>query len=416
MPELTEQIHRYVQAAGRDAETRASAYVAAPAPGRGRGRPSRRSAFWLAAAAAMILVVIVGVAIGRDPRTDETTPAQATSPIFSTSTGTALVFTDGLSGVITVDLDTGLAVRRGLDGERAGDPPFRLTDTGDALVVGWGDITAVALDGSGSTVLDEATIYVPAAEPGEVWTLDWPDGRMSPTPATVQRVNATGEVTFDVAILDMTTYDSLAGVPGGLAVGTADGIGIWNAETGEIVDHPGPGRATGAASNGNVLVWCHEDCNQPQVLELDERGARTPPAVSFGNPVFSPDGTKVAYPANLGGESGVGVLDLQTGATTRVATGIDDIPSIGWSADGSQLFVAGYAYQQDSTTIGRYEMETGSWERHTIDIGGGLAFITLTPERASWLLSTPPGSPAACQRVTTYGVDRAPCAYTVTTQ
>jgi hypothetical protein len=409
VPDLIDQLRRYVDAAGQAAAQRSGAAAVDLEPER---RP-RRLAF-LMVTAALLIVVIAAAVVALFGTDREGPPALDESvPVFSSTTGAVMLFDDGLSGVIAVDLDTGQAVRRPLDGEGTGDPPFRLTDGGTDLIVGAYDITAVPLGGSPSRRIDESTIYVPAAETGEVWTLEYPDGRIGPAPPAVRRVDLLGNVTVSGRTFDAWNHDPLLGVPGGMAVATDDGIGIWNATTGAITDHPGPARATAAVSNGHTLVWCPSDCAEPQMLELDATGPATPQTIYAGTKLaMSPDGTKVAFSnAAIGG---ISILDLTTSRTVEVATGTGPGATIQWTPDSSQVLVGTYAYQQDTTTIGRYDLATSTYELRTVDVGGGIGFIVLSPDRARWLMTAPSTGPADCPRADGVGsVVEHPCRFTL---
>ncbi|MGH9235876.1 MAG: hypothetical protein ACRD0R_21365 [Acidimicrobiales bacterium] len=138
--------------------------------------------------------------------------------VFSTATDVVLLVSDGIDGVTAVDLDHRFAGRRVVEGERAGDQPYRLTLTGSHLVVGWGEIYAAPLSGASSTRIDDATIYLPAAEPGEVWTVTWDGGRVGEGQASVRRVRVDGTIEFSSDGFDTARLTPLLGVPGGVAV------------------------------------------------------------------------------------------------------------------------------------------------------------------------------------------------------
>lgn len=154
----------------------------APLERSGRGR-SRRLV--LAFAGVAVLLAVAGGLLVRSskdktpfPIGSSTIDQRRPDGLFASPTGVVLLFADGIDGVTAVDLDRGVVGRRVVEGERPGDQPFRLTHTGDHLVVGWGEIWAAPLDGGPSRKIDDATIYLPAAEPGEVWTLTWAGGRI----------------------------------------------------------------------------------------------------------------------------------------------------------------------------------------------------------------------------------------------
>lgn len=110
--------------------------------------------------AAAVLVITLGSATlavirkADDPAVVSTTPdaGQARAGVFSTPTETVLLFSDGIDGATAIDLDRRVAGRRVIEGERAGDQSFRLTLTGEHLVVGWGEIHAAPLAGGTSSL------------------------------------------------------------------------------------------------------------------------------------------------------------------------------------------------------------------------------------------------------------------------
>jgi len=65
----------------------------------------------------------------------------------------------------------------------------------------------------------EATIVVPAAEPGRVWLIDFPGEQVGAGRARVRLAEVAGQVFLDVPGPDELTGGPAIGVPGGLAVG-----------------------------------------------------------------------------------------------------------------------------------------------------------------------------------------------------
>ena len=130
---------------------------------------------------AVVVATAVGAVTGSDrPGVDVVDqPSPPTGrPVFSTPTGVTLLLDDGYDGVTALDLDTGIVGRRIVDGQRAGDQPYRLFRSDDSLIVGWGEVFAAPLDGGPSVSLGEATLAVPASEPGRVWLASWTGGRV----------------------------------------------------------------------------------------------------------------------------------------------------------------------------------------------------------------------------------------------
>jgi len=192
----------------------------------------RRPRLWLVAAA--VLVIAPGSATFIVTRLDDDHAAVSTTPdsdaartgVFSTPTDTVLLFSDGIDGATAIDLDRRIAGRRVIEGERAGDQSFRLTLTGDHLVVGWGEIYAAPLAGGASRKIADATIYIPASEPGEVWTVTWEGGRIGAGAATLRRVSVAGTVTFTSTEFDPSVMQPVMGVPGGIVVDTPNGVAV----------------------------------------------------------------------------------------------------------------------------------------------------------------------------------------------
>ena len=100
------------------------------------------SGFRRAIAGVVVLALVTGAAllVTRGGGTTRiTTPVTPPSRgVFPDTTRTVLALSDGYDGATFVDLDHRIAVRRPIDGERAGDQPYRLTRVGNALVVGLG--------------------------------------------------------------------------------------------------------------------------------------------------------------------------------------------------------------------------------------------------------------------------------------
>jgi hypothetical protein len=89
-----------------------------------------------------------------------------------------LMFDDGLDGVVVVDPNDPHLQGAKVEGQRAGDQPYRLELVGEHLIVGWEQIYAVEVASADSMLLADSTIYVPAAEPGRVWMIDYSGGKI----------------------------------------------------------------------------------------------------------------------------------------------------------------------------------------------------------------------------------------------
>ncbi|MFP3899427.1 MAG: hypothetical protein ACLFXM_01145 [Acidimicrobiia bacterium] len=383
MPEIEEQLRTY----GDAFERRLATPPDAPPRAVRRHRPRR---ILLAAATAGTLLIVVAVLLpdllGDDRSgltTDDPSASGSAVGVFTTTTDVVLLVSDGIDGATAIDLDTSLAGRRVIEGERAGDQPFTLTLTGDHLVVGWGEIYAAPLSGAESRKIDDATIHLPAAEPGEVWTITWDGGRIGAGDATLRRVRVDGTVVFSSDGSDADRLVPLLGVPGGLAVETPDGVAVWDADTGIVGPVLGPGPVSGVTSDGRRLAWCEATCETWHVAELDRTGPPTAPHASSRNQIaLAPDGEHLAVLRPNGGEADLVVVDLVTRRRSVEATSLDQQGMLHWTRDGGQLFYVERSYQQPRTRIGVYTERDGSWEARTVPVGGGLAAISLDREEA----------------------------------
>ncbi len=370
-----------------------------PAPAHERARPRRRLLL-AAASIAAVAVIAVGVVIANSgddtTRVEEivdtpTEPTLADAPepepsvgVFSSATDSVLLFTDGIDGATAIDLDHRLAGRRVVEGERAGDQPVRLALTEDHLVVGWGEIYAAPLDGGASLKIADATTYLPAAEPGEVWTLTWDVGRSGALSQTLERVRIDGTVVYSSADFGQQDFNPVLGVPGGVMVDTPEGVAVWDASSDSLREVLGPGPVTSVSSDGQSLAWCLSTCSDTRVAELEVKGA--PPsrhvAGSFQKIALSPDGRQLAILRPDGDAADLVVVDQSTSESASVATGLNPYGAVQWDSDGEQLFYTESSYLQDTMRVGRYDVTAGTWELTTLEVGGGLGAIVVDRDEA----------------------------------
>lgn len=410
MVELDEQLRRYGDAIGES-------LVSGDGPdgtdgdGLHRTRPatrrSRRRVLLIAASLVIAgTVAAAALAVVRSDRRDAPDVAATGTPasaVFDTRTDTVLVFSDGIDGITALDLDTGVAARRVIEGERAGDQPYRINLVDEHLVVGWGEIYAAPLDGGSSTRIDTARYYIPAAEPGQVWTVI--PGPLGQGMVQIQRVTMDGTVVATTDALDLSSYTPLYGVPGGLVVAGPQGLAIWEASSGRVSDPIGAAApAISIASDGTHLAWCdQETCQQPHVVDLDRTGPPTTPAAAPGQRVaLSPDGQHLAALRSTAVGTELVVTDLTTGQETPVATTPPHSGSLHWTGDGRQLFHTSTSTATGETTLGRYDVRTGSWQTVDLDIDLGPAvamFVPVARDRASALLTGERTKPGDCPAV-----------------
>ena len=412
MPDVIEQLQRYGEALER--------FMVVSLPDvestdrRSRGR--RGWSIGVAAALALGVAVVTAFLATRDPTdsrvtTSATRPSGTSAPpgpgVFSTPTGVVLLSSDGIDGATAIDLDHRVAGRRPLEGERAGDQPYRMTRVGDQLVLGWGEIYAAPLAGGASRHLDTATIYLPAAEGGQVWTIDYQGGRINfSAPAEVRRIDMSGRVVFR-ATIDPQAAVPLIGVPGGLAVQTPSGVAIWDAESGTVGPVLGPGRTNTAASNGTHLAWCDDTCTNPQIATLPRPGPPTPEHVGLGAELsLSPNDRTLALlrpsravaPPTPDAPGELVLIDIAAGTRDVISTPpLDAFGGLQWSPDGTQLFYASSSYQQSNTTVGRLMIATGDWEQSRIPVGGSLGFIVVRPREANSFFPPELTTPDQCR-------------------
>jgi hypothetical protein len=380
--DIEDQLRRYGDALERHLDKdRAGALTTAPL--------RRRSHLWLAAAAVLLIglgsVALALTRVDDDSSVLSTTPdsGAATAGVFSTPTDTVLLFSDGIAGATAIDLDRSIAGRRVIEGERAGDQPFRLTLTGDHLIVGWDEIYAAPLGGGTSRKIADATIYLPASEPREVWTLTWEGGRIGAGAATLQRVTVDGTVTFTSQEFDPSVLEPVIGVPGGIVVNTADGVAVWDADSASTGPVLGPGRAMAASSDGRSLAWCQSTCRNVHVVSLARTGPPTAQNVAPGNQqlALSGDGAHLAFLRPVDGGAELVIRDTN-GQEHVVAQDLDPMGALQWSTGARQLFYSEGSYRESAMRIGRYEPAIQRWELRTVPVGDGLAALALTRAQA----------------------------------
>jgi hypothetical protein len=410
MVELEEQLRRYGDAIGESLVSGDGGPDGTDGDGFHRTRPATRRSrrrVLLVAASLVVAGTVAAAALaamrsGQSDAPDVAATGTPTSAVFDTRTDTVLVFSDGIDGITALDLDAGVAARRVIDGERAGDQPFRINLVDDHLVVGWGEIYAAPLDGGRSTRIDTARYYIPAAEPGQVWTVI--PGPLGQGMVQIQRVTMDGNVVVTTDALDLSSYTPLYGVPGGLVVAGPQGLAIWEASSGSVSDPIGAAaRSVSITSDGTHLAWCDETCQQPHLVDLDRTGPPTAPAAAPGHRVaLSPDGQHLAALRSTDAGTELVVTDLATGDETLVATTLPRFGSVQWTDDGQQLFYASASAAAGETTLGRYDVPTGSWQMVDLDLDPGHAvamFVPVERDPASALLAGERTEPGDCPEV-----------------
>jgi len=91
-----------------------------------------------------------------------------------------------------------------------------------------------------------------------------------------------------------------------------------------------------------ALGGCLPGVGEQKVLKID--------------PVWSPDGTKVAFTSNEGGNWNIYLIDLETDEVRRLTDGSANEASPSWSPDGSRI-----VFSSD---------QSGEWEIYTMKADG----------------------------------------------
>ncbi len=285
---------------------------------------------------------------------------------FLTPTGSALVFDDGHSGAVALDLDSGWSRRLRLP-QRPGDQPYRISRLGDRVVVGWGEIHAVHLASDGvSRHLADATLFVPAAHPERLWLIDWDGGRIGLGEMTWTLVDETG-ATLHTVTPALGDVEVLRGVPGGLAVRDDTGhVATYDLATGRLLPLPSEDALSLLDVAREHVVWCADPCRQ---LVVSDREGRVISSVG-GEHVrhihgswIAPDG-EVLVTAMMT-ELSDGAVDrrLVVHRTDTGAVVADTGLPLGaihgsWSADAEQFFWS-LASAQGPQQLGRWQADFG---------------------------------------------------------
>lgn len=378
-----------------------------------RRRRRRRSMSALASVLASLLVVTAVVELARDDGSRRVATAAKTSGVFADPTGVVLILDDGYDGVQLVDLDRRVVVRRPIEGQQAGDQPYRLTRAGDSIIVGWRTVYAAPLDGRRSRRLGEATISIPAAEADRVWLVGYPGGSIGSGRPALRLVDLTGKVVVagngPVAAEgpDPATYWPGIGVVGGMAFTSITGVALWDAASGQVTARLGTSQGFVSDVHGDALAWCEGECLRLHVRFGDGRDISV--ASPDGSPFdsrsarFSPDGRKLA--AVAGGNIStppdptgrVVLIDVGTASADFVTPEALYLPvSLHWAPDGRQLFFNADSYARTTTLLGRLVLPDRRLELATLPFGGGISALAVGRNEVKGLLGARTGDPQAC--------------------
>jgi len=280
-------------------------------------------------------------------------------PIFGEKTGVLLLFDDGYDGLTAFDADRRLVARSTVEGQRPGDEPYSMIRVGDSLVVGWGPPHAVSIATRDATSLGEATMFLPAAEPGRVWLIDYGNRIGDHTPRVWQVDIASGETVSDP--VEMAGGYPLIGIPGGLALQTDTGLDLWYADTGQTVTLVADGPGFALDGFGDHLVWCSGYCTELRVADTSTLATEFFAAPSghdrFLSGRFSPSGRHLAVLVggldDYEGEA-LWLLDRETGDITVIGDPDSHVEFVAWSPDGGQVFATSHGSR--TTVVWQYHL------------------------------------------------------------
>jgi hypothetical protein len=353
-------------------------------------------------------VLIAGSAIAiASGENDHTVVATASGKgVFREKTRTVLAFSDGLDGLLLVDLDHSRAVRHPLGG---GSPSESgLIRLGDSFVVrdDNGDALAMPIDGGAPMRLGPATIAFEASGLDAAWLVEWPGGRIGAGTPTFRLVDIEGAVqaspVADDPLLEPTNAVPVAALGNVILFEASDGVLAWDTTTNGVSNI-----GTGASFIGDVhqqglVSWCPDACTELHLADVlhdtDRVVARTERGFDARQSRFSPDGRYVAVTE----DPDVILIDVKRGIERTAARNIARFAYLGWSSDGRDLYFSEYSWMKSSTAIGRFDLDARHLDRTTLPIGSALAFVTLSRGDARDLLDAPDGPKRECTAPSVY--------------
>jgi hypothetical protein len=354
--------------------------------------------------AIVVAAIVVGVLTGvwffqaADDSPGESVQPVSPSVLETSTTGPApvmpdvpwtLMFDDGLDGVVVVDPNDPQNLQEAkVEGQRAGDQPYRLELVGGHLIVGWEEIYAVEVDSADSLLLADSTIYVPAAEPDRVWMIDYSGGAIGSGTLTAWQVSVLGEEITPHFEVDLDA-DPVIGVPRGLALYSDSGIQVWDAVDDVVLGSMGSGPGVISDStfrHGGALAWCEVSCEQIHVtgvpdmtdvpIDHPDEGVR----FISGAARFSGDGRYLAAPAESGD---LVVFDRESGVSSVVFDLPSENPtSVDWSESGHELFAVTPLQSSGLTRITHHLLGTDGFGTVDVSLARSVDFVVV-PEGAA---------------------------------
>lgn len=386
---------------------------------RQRRRRRRRMA---GAAIALVVALIAGlcvlVASGSESRGSTTSAIGLhRAGTLGNPTGVVLVFADGLS----LDLDHRTAVVRAIAGQRAGDQRWDIVRAGDSIVVGWGQVWANALAGGTPRLLRQVVTFVPAAEAGAVWLVNYPGGRIGEGTPTLSEVTTAGRVIQSELGPPPLSGVPIVGVPGGLALESSTGIAIWNARQRAFVRKIGSRAGfIGNEAHGQV-AWCEGLCTFLHVTAV-VGSDKVFPSPHSGQ-VFEPDSVRLSpdgrYVAAITTREGLGttsqlgslnVIDTKTGQVDVLRESVSVWSTMTWEADSRTLFFA--SDNSSGMTVGRFRVGARNADTAEIPIRNAEQFVIVNRSEAKAILSGVVQKPARdCSPMGTSSLATSGCAF-----
>jgi len=328
---------------------------------------------------------------------NQTLPTSTTtSPALLPDTPWTLIFDDGLEGVVVLDPNHPVGQTSELEGQRPGDQPYRLELVDSHLIVGWEQVHAVDIRSGESTVIGEATIFVPAAESDRVWLIDYAGGRIGQGAVQVWQVSVSGEVLTPPVLIETDGFPAI-GVPGGLVIESGSGISIWDPTLAEVVEMgSGPGFVSDVTvGHGSALAWCSDLCDEFHVTEVTSGADQVFIHPELSSPFlgrwarFSGDGRYLAAPTEVGD---IVIFDRETGAS-EVAFSLpnSNFAKLEWAPSGYELFASVSNQDGLSTTMAYYRLGAGRPDTFQVSLALRFDFVVVTEEEAQSFLATSTG-------------------------
>ena len=376
-------------------------------PAGGPDPPQQRRPSSVVSGATAVVTVLVGVWLfqaGQGPPTESlataSTPATASPDVTSAEASSsllvdtpwALIFDDGLDGATAVDPNDPIGHSTKVEGQRAGDQPYRLESVDGHLIVGWDQIYSVNLDSGESTLLGEATIFVPAAEPGRVWLIDYPGGAIGSGTPRAWQVSATGEMLTPQFEIETEGVPAI-GVAAGLAIETESGIHIWDIGEGGVMGTLGAdvSFASDTTFGQPALAWCSDPCDEVHITDIPSmddlifthpgQGARFIARAAR----FSADGRYLAAPTEAGD---IIVFDRDTGRShVGFSLPTSERTHIEWAPSTYELFATTLLQNGLTTRIAYQMLGTGRPETIDVSLFLGSTFVVVTEDEARSFLA-----------------------------